>query len=54
MMDRFGYTGSACIPMALADAARKHKVKDGDLVCFVGSGGGMSMAAVTMIWSYDT
>ena len=54
VMDRFGYTGSACIPMALADAAREHGVKDGDLVCFVGSGGGMSMAAVTMIWSYDT
>lgn len=54
VMDRFGYTGSACIPMALADAARQHRLKDGDLVVFVGSGGGMSMAAVTMVWSYDS
>jgi len=54
VMDRFGYTGSACIPMALADAARAHKLRDGDLVVFVGSGGGMSMAAVAMRWSYDT
>lgn len=54
VMDRFAYTGSACIPMALADAAREHKLKDGDLVVFVGSGGGMSMAAAAMIWSYDT
>lgn len=54
VMDRFGYTGSACIPMALADAARAHKLKKGDLVFMLGSGGGMSMAAVALRWSYDT
>jgi 3-oxoacyl-[acyl-carrier-protein] synthase III len=54
VMDRFGYTGSACIPMALADAARQHRLKDGDRVVFVGSGGGLAMAAVAMVWSYDT
>lgn len=54
IMDRFGYTGSACIPMAIADAAERHKLKKGDLVMVLGSGGGMSMAAMAMRWSYDT
>lgn len=54
IMDRFGYTGSASIGMALADACSEHKLKKGDLVFFIGSGGGMSMAALAMEWSYDT
>lgn len=54
VMDRYGYTGSACIPMAIADAASAHKLKKGDLVMVLGSGGGMSMAAMAMRWSYDT
>lgn len=54
IMDRFGYTGSACIPMALADAAGQNKLQQGDLVVMLGSGGGMSMAAVALEWGYDT
>jgi 3-oxoacyl-[acyl-carrier-protein] synthase III len=54
VMDRYGYTGSACIPMAIADAARQHKLKKGDLVMVLGSGGGMSMTAMAIRWSYDT
>lgn len=54
IMDRFGYTGSAAIGMALADAAREHKLKKGDLVFMLGSGGGLSMAALAMEWGYDT
>jgi 3-oxoacyl-[acyl-carrier-protein] synthase-3 len=54
IMDRFGYTGSASIPMALADAARAHKLKKGDLILLIGSGGGMSMASLAMTWGYDT
>jgi 3-oxoacyl-[acyl-carrier-protein] synthase-3 len=54
VMDKFGYTGSACIPMALADAAHAHKLRDGDLLMVLGSGGGMSMAAMAIRWSYDT
>ena len=53
VMDRFGYTGSASIGMALADAARQKKMKKGDLVFMLGSGGGMSMAALAMEWGYD-
>jgi 3-oxoacyl-[acyl-carrier-protein] synthase-3 len=54
IMDRFGYTGSASIGMAIADAAYQHKMKKGDLVFMLGSGGGMSMAALALEWGYDT
>jgi 3-oxoacyl-[acyl-carrier-protein] synthase III len=54
VMDRYGYTGSACIPMAIADAANHHKLKKGDLVMLVGSGGGVAMAAIALEWAYDT
>lgn len=54
IMDRFGYTGSASVGMALADAAQQHKLKKGDLCFFIGSGGGMSMAALALEWGYDT
>jgi 3-oxoacyl-[acyl-carrier-protein] synthase-3 len=44
IMDRYGYTGSACIPMAFDDARKQGKLKKGDLVCFMGSGGGLAFA----------
>ena len=31
-MDKYGYTGSACIPMAFDDAVQKGKVKKGDVL----------------------
>lgn len=54
IMDKYGYTGSASIGMCLADAVRQHKLKKGDLVVMLGSGGGMSMAAFAMEWGYNT
>jgi 3-oxoacyl-[acyl-carrier-protein] synthase III len=45
IMEKWGYTGSACIPMALDDAITKGKVSSGDLVVFVGSGVGYNQAA---------
>lgn len=54
IMDRYGYTGSASIGMCMADAARQHKVKKGDLVLMLGSGGGMSMVAIAMEWGFNT
>jgi len=44
IMDKYGYTGSACIPMALDDAKQKGKLKEGDLAVFMGSGGGLAFA----------
>ena len=54
IMDRYGYTGSGCIPMAIADAVKQHKLKRGDLIVMVGSGGGLSMASMALRWGYDT
>lgn len=44
IMHKYGYTGSACIPMAFDDAVKEGKVKKGDLICFMGSGGGLAFA----------
>jgi 3-oxoacyl-[acyl-carrier-protein] synthase-3 len=49
VMDRFGYTGSACLPMAFDDAMRQGKVQSGDLVTFVGSGVGYNQAGSAFI-----
>lgn len=48
VMEQCGYTGSACIPMALDDAIEKGKVKTGALLVLVGSGVGYNQAAVAM------
>ena len=45
IMERWGYTGSACIPMAFDDALQQKKIKPGDLVVLVGSGVGYNQAA---------
>lgn len=50
IMEEWGYTGSACIPMALDDAARKGKIRKGDLVVMVGSGVGYNQAAAAVRW----
>lgn len=44
IMDVYGYTGSACIPMALDKALKEGVTKKGDLICFMGSGGGLAFA----------
>lgn len=48
VMHHYGYTGSACIPMALNDAWEKGKFKEGDLAFFIGSGGGLAFAAAAV------
>ena len=50
VMDKWGYTGSACLPMALDDAARAGRLRDGDLVLLTGSGAGLSMGSVALRW----
>jgi 3-oxoacyl-[acyl-carrier-protein] synthase III len=54
VMNKYGYTGSASIGMCIAQAAREHRLKKGDLCVMLGSGGGMSMSAIAFEWSYDT
>lgn len=51
IMDKWGYTGSACIPMALDDALEQGLgPKPGDNVLFIASGGGISMACSVWRW----
>lgn len=50
IMQKWGYTGSACIPMVLHDALQAGKLKRGDIVVLCASGGGINMAA--MIFRY--
>jgi 3-oxoacyl-[acyl-carrier-protein] synthase-3 len=54
VMNKYGYTGSACIPMAMDDAATNHVLKANDIVFLVSSGGGMSMAVSALRWSYNS
>jgi 3-oxoacyl-[acyl-carrier-protein] synthase III len=48
VMEKWGYTGSACIPMALHDALENGRVKRGDLVLLVGSGVGHNQAGIAL------
>ncbi len=50
IMEKWGYTGSACVPMAFHDMAEQGKVKRGDRVVLCASGGGYSMACLTFIY----
>lgn len=48
IMQKWGYTGSACIPMVLHDAIEAGKLKRGDKVVLCASGGGINMAAMVL------
>lgn len=45
IMERYGYTGSGCVPMALHEAIHNRKVRKGDLVVLVASGAGLAVGA---------
>lgn len=52
VMDKWGYTGSPCVIMALDDAIAQGKgPKPGDKILFCASGGGISMAASVWTWT---
>jgi 3-oxoacyl-[acyl-carrier-protein] synthase-3 len=51
VMHKWGYTGSACIPLALDDALGRGKPAPGDLVVLVGSGVGYNQAGVALRWT---
>ncbi|RMG47820.1 MAG: ketoacyl-ACP synthase III [Acidobacteria bacterium] len=50
IMQKWGYTGSACIPMALDDAVKQGKLEPGDVLIMCASGGGLNMACVALRW----
>ncbi len=49
IMEAWGYTGSACLAMALDDALAKKKIRSGDRLVLVGSGVGYNQAAVAFV-----
>lgn len=51
VMHKWGYTGAACIPMALDDAVAAGKLGRGDYVVLCASGGGIAMAAAVLRWT---
>jgi 3-oxoacyl-[acyl-carrier-protein] synthase-3 len=48
IMEKWGYTGTACIPMALDDAIELGKIRHGDLVVMISSGLGWNQAAAAV------
>jgi len=50
IMDKYGYTGSAAIPMVFDKALRNDSVSKGDILVFVGSGGGLHFGACAYRW----
>lgn len=51
IMHKYGYTGSACIPMALDDAHQQGILNNGDKIIFMGSGGGLAFACQLFEWN---
>ncbi len=50
IMHKWGYTGSACLPMALDDAVRSGRVHHEQLLMFTGSGAGLAMGSLALRW----
>ena len=50
VMEKWGYTGAACLPMALDDAVTEGKMNDGDLILMTGSGAGLAMGSIAIEW----
>ncbi|MBI5966040.1 MAG: ketoacyl-ACP synthase III [Chloroflexi bacterium] len=52
VMDKWGYTGSPCVIMALDDAIAQGKgPKPGEVILFCASGGGITMASSVWKWA---
>lgn len=49
-LDRYGNTSAGSIPLALDEAVRTGKIKDGDVIVFVSFGGGLTWASAAVKW----
>lgn len=50
VMDRYAYTGSACVPMAFHHSVQEGKVKKGDTVIFMASGAGLAVGSNLFVY----
>lgn len=51
VMGKWGYTGSACLPMAMDDAVKSGRLNRGDLVMLTASGAGLAMGCLALEWN---
>jgi 3-oxoacyl-[acyl-carrier-protein] synthase-3 len=45
IMDKYAYTGSACVPIAFHHAIKEGKIKRGDKIMFIASGAGLAVGS---------
>jgi 3-oxoacyl-[acyl-carrier-protein] synthase-3 len=50
-IQEYGNTSAASIPIALSEAVESGRIQNGDVIVFVGFGGGLSWGAVTWRWA---
>ena len=50
IMGKWGYTGAACLPMALDDAVHAGRLNEGNLILMTGSGAGLAMGSIALEW----
>jgi 3-oxoacyl-[acyl-carrier-protein] synthase III len=50
VMDRYGYTGSGCVPMAFHHAIKEGKIKRGNKVVLMASGAGLAVGSNVFIY----
>ena len=51
VIERYGNTTAATLPLALEDAVRCGRLRRGDLVVFVAVGAGLTLGATLVRWS---
>jgi len=50
IMDKYGYTGSGCVPMAFHHAVTEGRIKRGDRVLFMASGAGLAVGSNLFVY----
>ncbi|MDO9254287.1 MAG: ketoacyl-ACP synthase III [Bacteroidales bacterium] len=50
VMDKYGYTGSGCVPMAFHHAVSEGRVKRGDRILFMASGAGLAVGSNLFVY----
>ena len=48
IMDRYAFTGAACVGMAMNDAIEQGKIKENDLVVLISSGSGLAFSGLAL------
>ncbi|HEB02332.1 MAG TPA: 3-oxoacyl-ACP synthase, partial [Nitrospirae bacterium] len=49
-LDKYGNTSAATIPIALDEAVREGRIKEGDLILSAAFGGGLTWASALIRW----